>query len=265
MEETITEENNISELNVKVNVKLKTTATGFTININKDDTKLWEDALISYFNAIDGYEVEEKQNTTNITIGVKNTNFRKKKDFTITIYKSTGTVLVQTRKWNEFKIHIDKLAEILNVEISNNNIMESYESSETKEIKYKISKDDQVIITENMENTMIKILETLDNQNIKIAELENTISSMKTENDELRTKVEKYDVNNLDWVNKRYEMLRRIPLAQDENNMLKLKFSKHVEDIKIINIRLNNIEQGFVKKSKLEDYNNEQQKKEKIN
>ena len=43
----------------KVHVILKTTSTGFTININKNDTKLWHDTLINYFNGLETYEVEE--------------------------------------------------------------------------------------------------------------------------------------------------------------------------------------------------------------
>ena len=57
----------ITTINDNKDIKLKVTSTGYTLNISRDDTKLWGDALVNYFSGFDCYEVEHKSNTASTT------------------------------------------------------------------------------------------------------------------------------------------------------------------------------------------------------
>ena len=151
--------------NDKKYINIKKTTTGYSFSVNKEDTKLWGDTVVDYFNCIEGYDVDHKECTISATIGIKNIRFKKKKDFTVTVYKSTGTIQAQTKKGDEFFDHLKKITEIMNVEIvmdetieNNPNETATITQSEIKDIRYQITKDDQAIIAKNMEET-IKVLE----------------------------------------------------------------------------------------------------------
>ena len=250
---------------------LKETSTGITFNMNKDDVKVWEKTLSEYFDSSSIYSIDLKNTLNSSYIGVKNATF-KKKDFTITIYKTTGTIMVQTKKREEFLQHMENIT----VQTNSNptNTVASHETytpdvpevtdatNETmRNVKYKITKDDQVIISENFENSIVNILDKIAIQNERIVEMSKLITEIKTENKELKTKINDNNVAGSEWLNVRYEFLRNIPVILKENSSLKLKLGKLSEDINIVNIRVNILE----KKLKDNKMNVEQETKDKNN
>ena len=127
--------------------------------------------------------------------------------------------MVQTKKREEFLQHMEKIT----VQTNSNptNAVASRETytpdvpevtdatNETmRNVNYKITKDDQVIISENFENSIVNILDKIAIQNEQIVEMSKLITQIKTENKELKTKINANNVAGSEWLNVRYEFLR---------------------------------------------------------
>lgn len=245
------ETNNI----LKMATIIKNTNNSCTLQANTNILNLWEREIISHFELLIIYDVTTKNVPKGRQISIKQKRLVRNRDYVITLYTS-GTIVVQTKLNLELMGHLSKI----DLEIATKRDISNTEQPNKNYVCNCYDEGTQKIFNKNVEDQILKLLSRIEDTENDMEKMRQEIIHLSTTNVCLEEELKKqhtYNIDNWEWVECRYEMLRKIPYLTEENKTLKIKNNKHNEDINIINIHLNEVDKkiGALLKKDTEEYN----------
>ena len=222
-------------------VEVKETQNGFSYTVGPENVEFWKRKILTYFENLNDLITTTRHLKHGDQLSIKSTR-AKRRDYVISMYTS-GTFLIQTKKCEEWCSHWNIISGRCDVVVTD---VES-DNSERK------STEEEIINT-NTEKEILKLLDIISAMNDRIVNLENKMGTLAEENDKLRKENEKKDMDCWEWIERRYELLKKVPNLVDENEAIKTKNLKFKQDILNVNKRVNEMEKGLkLLKDKKED------------